>query len=275
MAEQALWLNKRWAEKYEGRPGYQITKIATNTVKPKEDGKVRIVCISDTHSSVENVQPPYNVPDGDILIHAGDFTNDGEVEKVKEFNQWLGMLPHKHKIVVAGNHDTSFDPSVIAPGRRLWEKLQHPELHMVKSLLTNCIYLEDNHITIEGYKIYGTPWQPLFGRGDRAFQIPHSDEEQWEDVCSKIPTDTDILVSHSPPLGIQDANGNGNMCGSEVLLRHVVERVKPTYHIFGHIHESYGIGTNGLTTFANAASCKHGTPRVAENPPLVFDLERV
>jgi len=275
MAEQALWLNKRWAEKYEGRPGYQITKIATNTVKPKEDGKVRIVCISDTHSSVENVQPPYNVPDGDILIHAGDFTNDGEVEKVKEFNQWLGMLPHKHKIVVAGNHDTSFDPSVIAPGRRLWEKLQHPELHMVKSLLTNCIYLEDNHITIEGYKIYGTPWQPLFGRGDRAFQIPHSDEEQWEDVCSKIPTDTDILVSHSPPLGIQDANGNGNMCGSEVLLRHVVERVKPTYHIFGHIHESYGIGTNGLTTFANAASCKHGTPRVAENPPFVFDLERV
>ena len=273
--EQALWLKKRWAEKYENKPGYQITKIATDAVKPREEGKIRIVCISDTHSSVENVEPPFNVPDGDILIHAGDFTDYGEVQKVKEFNQWLGTLPHKHKIVVAGNHDTSFDPSVVAPGKRFWEKLQHPELHEVKPLMTNCIYLEDSHVTIEGYKIYGTPWQPLFGRGDRAFQILHSDVEKWEEVCAKIPPDTDILVSHSPPLGIQDGNGEGRKCGSEVLLRHVVERVKPKYHIFGHIHESYGVATNGLTTFANAASCTHGSPRVAENPPIVFDVDRI
>ena len=96
--------------------------------------------------------------------------------------------------------------------------------------------------------------------------IPHL---QLQDQCCLI------LVSHSPPLGIQDSNGKGNVCGSEVLLRHVVERVKPMYHIFGHIHESYGIATNGKTTFANAASCTHGIPRVAENPPFVFDLERV
>ena len=265
-----------WAEKYENKPGYQITRAATNTLTSGEDDNLRIVCISDTHSSVENMQPPYNVPEGDILIHAGDFTDYGEVEKVKEFNQWLGTLPHKHKIVVAGNNDTSFDSSVIAPGKKFWEKLQHPELHMVKSLLTNCIYLEDNHVTIEGYKIYGTPWQPLFfGLGHRAFQILHSDVEQWEDVCSKIPPDTDILVSHSPPLGILDVDAEGNMCGSEVLLKHVVERVKPKYHIFGHIHKSYGIASNGFTIFVNAATCRQGTPRVVENPPIVLDVKRL
>ena len=276
MADREMGLNKCWEEKYKNQPEYEVTGIATNKVDQREDGKIRIVCISDTHSSVENIQPPYNVPDGDILIHAGDFTDYGEVEKVKEFNRWLGTLPHKHKIVVAGNNDTSFDPSVISPRNRFWEKLQHPEIHLVKSLLSNCVYLEDNHTTIEGLKIYGTPWQPLFfGLGHRAFQLLHSDVERWEDVCSKIPSDTDILVSHSPPLGILDVDVAGNMCGSEVLLRHVIQRVKPKCHIFGHIHASYGIATNGLTTFANASACRQGTPRVVVNQPIVLDLERL
>ena len=202
MAEQATWLNETWAKKYQDQPGYQITRTTSDSVyDPREDGRMRMVCISDTHSCVENVEPPYKVPDGDILIHAGDFTELGEVEKVKEFNRWLGTLPHKHKIVVAGNHDTSFDPSVVAPGKRFWQQIQHPELHMVKSLLTSCIYLEDDCVTIEGYKIYGTPWQPLFGQGDRAFQIPHEDEERWENVCSKIPSIRHRLSGlGSPPL---------------------------------------------------------------------------
>ena len=42
------------------------------------------------------------IPDGDILIHAGDFSITGLVYEVKEFNDWLGTLPHKHKIVIGG-----------------------------------------------------------------------------------------------------------------------------------------------------------------------------
>ena len=166
----------------------------------------------------------------------------------------------------------SFDPTV----KRFWEKQQHQDVDKVKSILTNCIYLEDQSVMVEGYKIYGTPWQPLFFGNveDWAFVIPHLNVKAWEEVSSKIPADTDILVSHSPPLGILDINGEGHMCGSEVLLRHVVERVKPKYHIFGHIHKSYGLVTNGLTTFANAASCMEGSPRIPKNTPLVFDLER-
>ena len=49
------------------------------------------------------------IPDGDILIHAGDFTRCGHLQEVRDFNTWLGTLPHKHKIVIAGNHELSFD----------------------------------------------------------------------------------------------------------------------------------------------------------------------
>ena len=93
--------------------------------------QIRMVCISDTHSAVEHVELPFKIPDGDILIHAGDFTNYGEVDKVKEFNAWLGTLPHTYKIVVAGNRDISFDPSVVGPHNIFWDKIKHPEVNKV------------------------------------------------------------------------------------------------------------------------------------------------
>ena len=192
---------KCWEDNYRDRPEYQITKITSDNINPKEDGKVRIVCISDTHSSVEMARPSFKVPNGDILIHAGDFTEYGKISNVQEFDKWLGSLPHKHKIVVAGNHEVSFDRTA----KRFWEKQQHRDVDKVKSILTNCIYLEDKSVMVEGYKIYGTPWQPLFFGNveDWAFAIPHLNVRAWEEVCSKIPADIDILVSHSPPLGIQ------------------------------------------------------------------------
>ena len=49
------------------------------------------------------------IPAGDILIHAGDFTRCGNLKEVREFNTWIGTLPHKYKVVIAGNHELSFD----------------------------------------------------------------------------------------------------------------------------------------------------------------------
>ena len=65
----------------------------------KED-VIRVVCVSDTHNQISKVT--HNFPDGDILIHAGDFSEAGHISEVKAFNEWLGSLPHKHKIVIAG-----------------------------------------------------------------------------------------------------------------------------------------------------------------------------
>jgi 3',5'-cyclic AMP phosphodiesterase CpdA len=69
----------------------------------------RIVCISDTHAMTSHIRK--KLPDGDILIHAGDFTRCGHLAEVREFNEWLNSQPHKHKIVIAGNHELSFDQS--------------------------------------------------------------------------------------------------------------------------------------------------------------------
>ena len=70
---------------------------------------MKIVCISDTH----NLHRKTNIPNGDMLIHAGDFTNIGEKEIIIDFNNWLGNLPHKYKIIVAGNHDLFFENNSI------------------------------------------------------------------------------------------------------------------------------------------------------------------
>jgi hypothetical protein len=59
--------------------------------------------ISDTHGGHRAI--PGGVPEGDILIHAGDFTRFGREDDARDFNSWLGELPHRHKFVVNGNHE--------------------------------------------------------------------------------------------------------------------------------------------------------------------------
>ena len=62
---------------------------------------LRIVALSDTHGGHGQVQPP----DGDVLVHTGDYCKYGHMSEVKEFAKWLGGLPHRFKVVTAGNHD--------------------------------------------------------------------------------------------------------------------------------------------------------------------------
>lgn len=119
--------------------------------------------MSDTHSKTHLMD--FDVPLGDIFIHAGDFTKYGEMEEVKQFNEWLGQLPHTHKIVIAGNHEISFD-STMTYSEHSISSLQFED-HQIsriaqqednKKYLTNCIYLEDSMTECYGLKIYGTPW---------------------------------------------------------------------------------------------------------------------
>jgi len=143
-----------------------VTRPTSNVA----DDKVRIVCMSDTHSMTDDFR--FNIPQGDIFIHAGDFTSSGCLEEVIEFNNWIGNLPHEHKIVIAGNHELSFDNSCKYQSRGHLEAhsshtdpsfiAQAAQTHSVKDCLTNCIYLEDSEVILYGLKIYGTPWQPEF-----------------------------------------------------------------------------------------------------------------
>ncbi|KAM8883308.1 metallophosphoesterase domain-containing protein 1 [Synchiropus splendidus] len=237
---------------------------------PKPPGYTRFVCISDTHSRTDAIQMPY----GDVFIHAGDFTELGLPSEVKKFNDWLGTLPYDIKIVIAGNHELTFDQEFMAdlikqdfyyfPSA---SKLKPESYENVQSLLTNCIYLQDSEVTVRGFRIYGSPWQPwYYGWG---FNLPRG--QALLDKWNQIPDNTDILVTHCPPLGFLDwVPKKMQRVGCMELLNTVQRRVQPKLHVFGHIHEGYGMMTDGTTTFVNASACTVNF--LPMNPPIVFDL---
>lgn len=203
---------------------------------------MRIVCISDTHGGHRDLA----VPKCDLLIHAGDVTRYGRLDELNDFNLWLESLPHRHKIMVAGNHDFCFQ--------------EQPNL--ARERITHAIYLEDSTIEIHGLKFYGSPWQPFFGGW--AFNLHRG--EALAAVWDKIPDDTDILITHSPPQGILDRNRWGDSCGCRDLLGRLME-VRPRLHVFGHIHEAAGRIDILRTTYVNAAM-----PPV---PPSIADSRSV
>ncbi|EGZ26024.1 hypothetical protein PHYSODRAFT_487565 [Phytophthora sojae] len=217
---------------------------------PQQEGTLRVVCISDTHSKHRNLS---NVPEGDVLLHCGDFTQRGTHAEIRDFNDWLGTLPHKHKLVIAGNHDVSMDA---VEYDQHWDKaFRHKEYNdpsVSRALLTNCTYLENRSVVIEGVKIYGSPMTPPIHGRQGAFNVARgfADQQHW----AKVPADVDMLVTHGPPHGILDTTFTGLHVGSETLLKETMSRIRPSFHIFGHIHEAYGATRVGKTVFVNAAS---------------------
>jgi len=208
---------------------------------------MRIICISDTHTYHSQIP---KLPEGDILIHAGDFTTRRDFRDITSFNEWLGKQNFKHKIVVAGNHDMTFES----------------DPYIARSLLQNCIYLQDDKVVIDGYTFYGSPWQPEFMSW--AFNLPrgHALKEKWD----RIPDNTDVLITHCPPRYIRDyAYFSKDHVGCEDLLKRVKE-IQPKLHIFGHVHEGYGISEAYGTKFINAAICDE--KNVVKNKPIVVNL---
>lgn len=113
---------------------------------PKNKPTIRIVCISDTHTNT------LSIPSGDLLIHAGDLTNAGTIAEIQKQLDWLASLPHKEKIILAGNHDSYFDPK----SRREEDK--------GKTLnLRNLHYLQNKAITL---KFKGGRKLNFYGAGD-------------------------------------------------------------------------------------------------------------
>ncbi|KAG9229877.1 Metallo-dependent phosphatase-like protein [Amylocarpus encephaloides] len=180
--------------------------------------KIRVVCISDTHS---NTLP---VAYGDVLIHAGDLTNNGTVEEIQVQLDWLDSLPHKEKIVIAGNHDSYFDTK----SRRDEDRGKKPNFRSIH-------YLENQGITLKfkgGRKIYfyGTPDIPKCGGRDFAFQYDR-ETPPWG---NRIPRETDVLITHTPPRYHLDLD-----LGCPGLLNEIWQ-VRPKLHVFGHVHSGHG-----------------------------------
>ncbi|KAF2153231.1 metallophosphoesterase domain-containing protein [Myriangium duriaei CBS 260.36] len=185
-----------------------------------------VVCISDTHAQTKAI------PEGDVLIHAGDLTNAGTQKDIQHQIDWLNGLPHKFKICIAGNHDTWLDPR---SRQRLQKSGFGPETLDWKDV----IYLQHSSVSLyfpthagRRLEVYGAPQIPACGGPEFAFQYPRG-QDAWTET---IPKDTDVLVTHTPPIFHRDLP-TGRGC--EHLLRELW-RVKPTLHVFGHIHAGRG-----------------------------------
>lgn len=179
-----------------------------------------IVCISDTHGRHRRLR---NIPDADVLIHCGDFTDLGTESEALDFLEWFCDLPHRHKIFTLGNHDVCLFGANI------------------DGLDDNVHFLYNSGVEIEGLKFYGVP-----------FYI-----EGFENNCvEKIPSDTDVLITHQSPYGILDkaceSGLNDVWCGSESLLSRLPE-IRPRFHLFGHVHTMYGTMVHDGTTYVNSA----------------------
>lgn len=208
---------------------------------------MKIVCISDTHGKHKEIE----LPDGDLLIHAGDISGRGEIWQVESFLQWYSAQPHTHKVLIAGNHDFLAERNAV-----LFQELV-PE---------NVIYLNDSGIEIEGIKIWGSPVSPWFY--DWAFNRQRGEEikKHWD----LIPENTDILITHGPAYGIRDLTFDGQKVGCEELNKRIFD-IRPKLHLCGHIHEAYGVEEIDGITFINA-SILNLAYQVA-HPPAIVDWE--
>ena len=230
-----------------------------------KEGGVRIICISDTHMKHGSLQ----IPDGNILVHTGDFSSLGRWDDIKRFADWFASQPHQHKILIAGNHDLTLElPYYDTVVRRFHRGIREPAEEIIEYLSTHSdfYYLLDEGIECAGLYVYGAPWQPYFYNW--AFNLQRGKQciEKWKE----IPEQTDVLLTHGPPLGHGDLCASGMRAGCVDLLLEIQNRICPKLHVFGHIHEGAGITTDGQTVFVNASSCDLSYR--ASHPILYWDL---
>ena len=219
----------------------------------------RIVCISDTHNQHQDIK----LPEGDILVHAGDFTNFGKMESILTFLSWMEQQDFKHKLLICGNHELEFS-----------EKTSELE-PIVESFGVELIH---NRIhEAEGLTFYGEPrsqeffdWGWMYKRGAPA-----------ERVWSRLPA-VDVLVTHGPPYGFGDkvpyrldryTQKFSDKAGCPTLLEKLKEGPRPALLVCGHIHEGHGIyPTEFGTTIVNAAIMNRKYKPV--NSPIVVTMEK-
>jgi len=210
--------------------------------------ELKIWHIGDTHTFHELLEIPKDI---DLVIFSGDCSNPRDPYKneleVRNFIEWFGALPIKHKVFVAGNHDGSIEKGLVK------------KIDFTNSTIH---YLENTHITIEGVKIFGSPYTPRFG--DWAFMKQRNKmDAMWRNV---IDEDTNIVVVHGPPKGMLDLSYDRDNrlehCGDRSLWNKVV-KINPELMLFGHIHNNKDIVNAGTrtapdlkTTFSNGSVVK-------------------
>lgn len=193
---------------------------------------MRIWHVSDTHGYHDLL----TIPDGiELIIHSGDASNSRDPynnePEMRKFIDWYKSLDIKHKVYVAGNHDTSIESKLVV--KKDFED-------------AGIVYLENEYATIEGIRIFGSPHTPRFGNW--SFMKDRVKLERFWRKAIEEPCD--IIVTHGPPKGMLDKSydreGKMEMCGDRSLLNRIIE-IQPKLVCFGHIHNIEDIVNAGIT----------------------------
>lgn len=212
---------------------------------------MRLVCISDTHGDHQGLV----LPEGDVLIHAGDLSAHGRRSETLAFMQWLGKHNFEHTLCIAGNHDTFVE--------------QEPLMAKQFADINGVHLLNDSGYEVDGVQFWGSPITPRFFNWSFMRDPGTSIEAHW----NMIPEQTDVLITHGPPHGIMDEvvrqNGDVENTGCPSLLSRV-RAISPALHIFGHIHEGHGALDREGVRYLNVSTMNEFY-RVA-NEPVVVDI---
>ncbi|KAG6001059.1 hypothetical protein E4U21_004701 [Claviceps maximensis] len=212
--------------------------------------RTRIVCVSDTHNCT------VKLPRGDVLIHAGDLTNQGSFSEISRAVKWLQEAHFQAKIVIAGNHDITLDHSFYSQHGHTFHNKNPQSSADCLDLLSSSrsiTYLNHESATIQlrsaqghpqtQFTVFGSPYSPRYGQWAFCYDDPaptHSDDaSSLSTIWDAIPPSTDIVVTHTPPRNHGDATTEQRPKGCEALRR-ALWRVQPTLAVCGHIHDGRG-----------------------------------
>lgn len=223
---------------------------------------MKLLLLSDTHGRHRRIN---NLPAADVIIHSGDFTSHGTMKNCIDFLNWFNALNYEHKICIAGNHDIYMDVHYLNGGG---------SQSGIDAILPPTVkYLNDSEVVINGFKFWGSPYTPYFFGWAFNAQRGHEIQEHW----NKIPADVDVVISHGPPYGHGDACPNFNdpsgpyvKVGCNNLRQTLEETIKPSLHVFGHVHAGYGVSANADTLFVNSSICDEAYQAV--NKPILVEL---
>lgn len=221
------------------------SKPSTSSKSPRG---IRVVCISDTH----NTRPV--LPPGDVLIHAGDLTENGSFDEMQAELRWLSDQPYRYKILIAGNHDVLLDEAFLKkhPERRYGQEKTKEDLdwgsvtYLQESVAVLDIPLPGSVSPGENadvqrsrqIRVFGSPWTPQYGIS--AFQYRPEDGTRWSDISATLKSHKpDIIVTHGPPKHHLDAR-DFHRAGCPYLAADLIAQIRPRLVVFGHIHASYG-----------------------------------